>query len=70
MGKGNLYTHVHSIEDEKITILSRLKFLYQCSPRDYQEIKLLKEKLFNVEKRNKKRNKHIKDKKPYRGLFY
>lgn len=42
---GNLYTHVVRKHDQRIEILSKLKYQFRCSPRNWNEINKLRDEL-------------------------
>ena len=46
---GNLYTHLVSHHNSRLTVLQQLKFQYRNKPRDYRVINELQEKLRIIE---------------------
>lgn len=46
---GNLYTQYKTPPSHRLSILSKLKFHYRCTPRDWNEINRLKKELDKVD---------------------
>jgi len=59
MGKGNLYTHILRRENPEIKILSRLKLLWNSTPRDYKEIQQLQKELKHLRSKKKPTRKKL-----------
>ena len=61
---GNLFTHIVKGRSRRLEILSKLKYLYRCTPRDYTEINKLKKELQRIEK-----NQSMPKRKKLKGIF-
>lgn len=53
---GNLYTQLQRKSDNRITLLTKLKYEYRNNPRDEAEIKKLKLELNRMDRNRKKNN--------------
>ena len=68
---GNLYTHiVRTGNDFRIQILSELKTLYRCKPRDYKRIKELQTTLNVIDRKPPQKPLTDKQLQKKYGLFW